>query len=182
MYRQWIKSFIDPHWEAIGRTDYARRRCLSFGTNSREARGGGGWRAVGVAWSFVKGVDTTRGGGRGGPRLEASLQASSLIHTSAPLVSSLVSGTESWRTLSSHDFERFGEEMELLNETWKLFSLPLPPLFVIRWIKVRRSSEDWDKKFSLVKMQRNIYFITSAVYSLSFFFSLKVWEKMLKFF
>lgn len=122
------------------------------------------------------------GGGRGGPRLEASLQASSLIHTSAPLVSSLVSGTESWRTLSSHDFERFGEEMELLNETWKLFSLPLPPLFVIRWIKVRRSSEDWDKKFSLVKMQRNIYFITSAVYSLSFFFSLKVWEKMLKFF
>lgn len=64
MYRQWIKSFIDPHWEAIGRMDYARRRCLSFGTNSREARGGGGWRAVGVAWSFVKGVDT-RGEGRG---------------------------------------------------------------------------------------------------------------------
>lgn len=136
-----------------------------------------GWREVSSK------VLTRRGGrGRGGPRLEASLQASSLIHTSAPLVSSLVFGTESWRSLSSHDFERFGEEMELLNETWKLFSLPLPPLFVIRWIKVRRSSEDWDKKFSLVKMQRNIYFITSAVYSLSFFFSLKVWEKMLKFF
>lgn len=106
----------------------------------------------------------------GGPRLEASLQASSLIHTSAPLVSSLVSGTESWRSLSSHDFEKFGEEMELLNETWKLFSLPLPPLFVIRWIKVQRSSEDWDKKFSPVKVQRNIYFNICCIFSLFFLF------------
>lgn len=50
-------------------------------------------------WREVSSKVLTRGGGR--PRLEASLQASSLIHTSAPLVSSLISGTESWRTLSS---------------------------------------------------------------------------------
>lgn len=42
--------------------DYARPRCLSFGTNSERGGRSGLRRSRGVAWSFVKGVDTTRGG------------------------------------------------------------------------------------------------------------------------
>lgn len=122
--------------EAIGWMDYARRRCLSFGTNSEAGRGGwrgersGLRRSRGVAWSFVKGVDTARGEGEG-RGWRRRYKASSLIHTSAPLVSSLISGTESWRTLSSrlsHNFERFGGELfEWVNETLGSFFSP-PPL------------------------------------------------------
>lgn len=132
-YRRWIKPpFIDPHWEARG--DRLNGLCeakMFIVRNEFRER-----RALGVAakpWGGVK-FRQRCWHDEGGPRLEASLQASSLIHTSAPLVSSLISGTESWRTLSSrlsHDFERFGEAVWRGSSCWTKLGafFPLLPSF-----------------------------------------------------
>lgn len=153
MYRRWINvdvpPFIDPHWEARG--DRLNGLCeakMFIVRNEFRER-----RALGVAakpWGGVK-FRQRCWHDEGGPRLEASLQASSLIHTSAPLVSSLISGTESWRTLSSrlsHDFERFGED-RAVGRNLELFSPSSPLLtrgnrflvelltFVQRWSQTR---------------------------------------------